>query len=69
MFAPNKYQAWWDSLPDSTRQYLKKQPIWHDRDLYRFGAVCAVIAFAIGLLVGYEAAWRPVITTFRPLIG
>lgn len=69
VFAPSVYQQWWDSLPESTREYLKRQPVWHDRDLYKFGAVCAVIGFAVGFLAGYEAAWRPVVTTFRPLIG
>lgn len=40
----NKYQAWWDSLSPQMQQYLKKQPIWHDRDLYK--------SFIIGLFAG-----------------
>lgn len=40
----SKYQAWWDSLSPHTREYLKKQPIWHDRDLFK--------AFAFGILIG-----------------
>lgn len=40
----SKYQAWWDSLSPQMQEYLKKQPVWHDRDLYK--------AFAFGLLFG-----------------
>lgn len=65
----NKYQDWWDSLPATTKEYFKKQPIWHDRDLYKFAAIAGIIGFLIGFLVGFEAAWRPVITSFRPLVG
>lgn len=65
----SKYQVWWDSLPTHTKEYLKKQPIWHDKDLYKFGAICAVIGFAVGFLFGYEWAWKPVVQTFKPLVG
>ncbi len=40
----SKYQAWWDSLSPQMQEYLKKQPVWHDKDLYK--------AFAIGIVVG-----------------
>ena len=40
----SKYQAWWDSLSPQMQEYLKKQPVWHDRDLYK--------AFVFGLLFG-----------------
>ena len=69
MFAPSQLETWWQNLPDNYKTYLKRQPIWHDRDLYKFGAVCAVLGFVVGFLAGYETAWRPVVTTFRPLIG
>ncbi len=39
-----KYQTWWDSLSPQMQEYLKKQPIWHDRDLYK--------SFAFGILIG-----------------
>ena len=65
----SKYSEWYDSLPEHTKEYLKRQPIWHDRDLYKAAAVGAAIGFVVGLLVGYEWAWRPVIQTFKPLIG
>lgn len=65
----NKYEKWWDSLSPHTKEYLKKQPIWHDRDLYKFAAIAAGIGFIVGFIVGYEAAWRPVVDCFRPLIG
>lgn len=65
----SKYQKWWDSLDSQTRAYLKNQPIWRDKDLYKFGAVAMVIGFIVGFLVGYESAWRPVVNSFKPLIG
>lgn len=65
----SKYDAWWDSLSPQMREYLKKQPVWHDKDMYKSLVIGAVIGFAIGFLVGYETAWRPVVETFRPLIG
>jgi ElaB/YqjD/DUF883 family membrane-anchored ribosome-binding protein len=46
----NKWTAWYDSLPDHTKQYLKTQPIWHDIDLAKAAAVGAVVGFLIGLL-------------------
>jgi ElaB/YqjD/DUF883 family membrane-anchored ribosome-binding protein len=46
----NKWTAWYDSLPEHTKQYLKTQPIWHDRDLAKAAAVGAVVGFLIGLL-------------------
>ncbi len=65
----NKYENWWQSLSPQMREYLKRQPIWTDRDLYKSIAIGAVVGFVIGFVVGYEAAWKPVIQTFRPLMG
>jgi hypothetical protein len=45
-----KYQQWWDSLSPQMQQYLRSQPIWHDRDLYKAMAVGVVIGFILGLL-------------------
>jgi ElaB/YqjD/DUF883 family membrane-anchored ribosome-binding protein len=65
----SKLSEWYDSLPEHTKQYLNRQPIWHDSDLYKSLAIGAVVGFIVGFLVGYEVAWEPVIRTFRPLIG
>lgn len=65
----SKHQQWWDNLDPRTREYLNKQPIWHDRDLYKALAVGTVIGIIIGVIVGYEWAWRPVVATFKPLSG
>lgn len=64
-----KYKQWWDSLDPQMQSYLKRQPLWHDRDLYKSLAIGAVVGFVIGFIVGYEWAWQPVIQTFRPLTG
>ena len=44
----SKFQAWYDSLPEHTKEYLKKQPVWHDRDM----AKALVLGMAIGLVIG-----------------
>ena len=44
----SKFQTWYDSLPDHTKQYLKSQPIWHDRDMWK----AAFLGFAVGLIIG-----------------
>lgn len=41
-------EKWYDSLPSHTKEYLKKQAVWHDVDMFKaflFGAF-------IGLIVG-----------------
>lgn len=45
------------------------QPLWSDVDLVKFSAIAMVFSFAIGFLVGYESAWRPIVNCFRPLMG
>jgi hypothetical protein len=46
----SKYQAWWDSLSPQMQEYLKSQPVWHDRDLYKAVLYGVLIGFVIGLL-------------------
>lgn len=48
LFTDNKWEAWWNSLSPQMQQYLKSQPVWHDRDMYKAG----ILGFTIGLLVG-----------------
>lgn len=56
-----KYTEWYDTLNPQTKEYLSKQPIWHDRDLYKATGVGIAIGFVVGLVVGFEWAWRPVV--------
>ena len=48
---------------------IKNEAIWRDSDLLKFSLIAAAIGFAIGFLFGYEAAWKPIVNCFRPLIG
>lgn len=68
-FKPTPVEQWWDNLDSRTKTYLKKQPIWHDRDLWKAGIVGTIVGFAIGFLVGFETGFKPVVTVIRPLIG
>lgn len=52
-----------------TKQWSKIQPLWHDRDLFKVSIFGAIIGFIVGVAVGYEWAWQPVVTCFRPLIA
>lgn len=51
MFKANKWELWYDSLPPHTKEYLKKQAVWHDRDMFKAFAFGAFIGLLIGLLV------------------
>jgi hypothetical protein len=44
----NKWEKWYDELPEHTKQYLNGQPLWHDKDLFKV----ALAMFVIGLLLG-----------------
>jgi hypothetical protein len=44
----NKWDQWYDSLSANTQAHLSNQPVWHDRDLFKFSA----IAFVLGVLLG-----------------
>ena len=45
----NKFNQWYDSLTPSTKEYLKQQAIWHDRDLFKFSAIAFLLGLAIGI--------------------
>jgi hypothetical protein len=47
----SKYQQWYDSLPEHTKTYLKSQPLWHDRDLYKAFAFGTIFGIIIGLCI------------------
>lgn len=65
----SKLNDWYESLPEHTKVWLKNQPIYKEKDIHKALIVGAVIGFFIGVIVGYEWAYTPVINTFRPLIG
>jgi hypothetical protein len=46
-----------------------KQAIWNDIDLIKAVLFGAGMGLIVGVGIGYEWAWRPVVNTFKPLIG
>jgi hypothetical protein len=50
MFKKNKWELWYDSLPLHTKEYLKKQPVWHDRDVVKFVSIALVVGFFFGYI-------------------
>lgn len=65
----NKWAEWYNNLPEHTKKYLESQPLYFEKDLWKAAAVGAVIGFLVGVFVGFEWAWRPVVTVFKPLVG
>ena len=65
----SKWSTWYDAQPEHIKKWMENQPVWHDQDLFKFTAIAAVVGFAVGFLFGYEAAWQPVVTVFKPLVG
>ena len=45
------HQVWLEKQPAHTQEWLKKQPIWHEADLFRFFAMGALVGFLIGLAI------------------
>jgi hypothetical protein len=43
-------QEWLEKQPKHTQEWLKKQAIWHDADLFRFLAIGMLVGFLIGLI-------------------
>jgi len=39
-----KFASWYDQQNDTTKAYLSKQAIWHDKDMF--------VAFAVGIVLG-----------------
>jgi hypothetical protein len=54
MFQKTELEDWWDKLDPKTKNYLKLQPLWHDRDLYKAMAVGVCIGLVVGIIFGFE---------------
>ena len=69
MFEKTELEVWWDRLDPKTKDYLKKQPLWHDRDLYKAVAMGICIGFIVGIIFGYELGFTPAAPTTTYLKG
>jgi hypothetical protein len=47
----SKWTEWHDSLPEHTKEYLKNQAVWHDRDIAKFVSIALVVGFFFGYIV------------------
>jgi len=47
----NKWDKWYESLPAHTKEYLSKQPLWHDKDVAFFCSIAMVVGFFFGYIV------------------
>jgi len=69
MYKKTELELWWEQLDPKTKDYLKKQPLWHDKDLYKALAVGAVIGLIVGLIVGFELGYTPAVQQTTYLKG
>lgn len=46
-----------------------KTAIWNDIDMIKAALFGSVIGLIVGVAVGYEWAWQPIVNNFKPLIG
>jgi hypothetical protein len=45
------HQEWFEKQPKHTQEWLKKQAVWHDIDLFRFFAIGMLVGFLIGIVL------------------
>jgi hypothetical protein len=69
MFEKTELEVWWDRLDPKTKDYLKSQPLWHNKDLYKAVAVGVCIGFIVGIIFGYELGFTPAAQTMTYLKG
>jgi hypothetical protein len=51
MFEPTKLEQWYDGLPAHTKEYLKKQAVWNDTDMFKSFAVGVFFGILIGVVL------------------
>ena len=51
MIFKSQAQRWLEMQPKHTQEWLKKQAIWHDADMFKALCFGAFIGFLIGVLV------------------
>jgi len=47
----NKWTLWYENLPQNTKEYLKNQPVWHDRDIFKAVAFGIFVGMIIGICI------------------
>jgi hypothetical protein len=45
-------QRWLEMQPKHTQEWLKRQPLWHDKDLWLFFTFGSLAGLLVGLLLG-----------------
>lgn len=45
------------------------EQIWTNLDMIKTSVFAAAIGFFLGLVIGYQLGFEPVVKTFKPLIG
>lgn len=48
----SELQKWFESQPKHTQEWMKRQPVWHDRDLWYFFFLGSLSGLLVGFLLG-----------------
>jgi hypothetical protein len=51
MLLKSQAQRWIEMQPKHTQEWLKKQPLWHDKDMIKILILGMLIGFLIGIIV------------------
>ncbi len=65
----SKLDDWYNGLDPNTKKYLKSQPIYYGKDILKSSLIGAAVGFIVGIIVGFEWAYKPIVTAVKPLIG
>ena len=47
----NKWNCWYESLSAHTKESLKNQPLWTDRDLFVFTLIAVTVGYTLGYVL------------------
>ncbi len=48
----SQYQQWLEAQPKWTQEWIKKQAVWHDKDLWLFFTFGSLAGLLVGFLLG-----------------
>jgi hypothetical protein len=65
----SKLNDWYENLDPKTKQYLESQPIYYGKDILKSSLIGAAVGFVVGVIVGFEWAYKPIVAAVKPLIG
>lgn len=50
----SQHQKWLEMQPKHTQEWIKRQPVWHDRDMWTFFMLGSLSGLLVGFLLGFS---------------